>query len=419
MDMKECIYYELTDYSNTLVQPALHGLIEKLKESGQLTSPAIIEAFVSTPRHHFIQRYYLKEGHVLKWQLKEAPPLDSPEVGSWLAAIYADEALVTRIDQQSYPTSSSSQPGVMALMLEALDVQRGQRVLEIGTGTGYNAALLARLTGSPSLVTTVEIDAELARQVQQALDCVVEPGVTVENGNGLRGYPAHAPYKRIIATTSYSHIPTTWLEQLAPGGVLVMNLRGELAGGIVRLEKSTDGRTATGRFLAAGDIRFMSLRDPETRGQPVPLDVGAYEKLERVEDLTFPESTFDPQFYKSDFMFFLQWGFPRAHLKWRHNGRGSREKADLQNYLPYLVDATSQTIVRFSPGEQPGEWVAEGRGAQQLASRFVKAYQRWQGLGRPVPSDYRIVIKANGEQEVTIALNAASREDAPRWQIHK
>ncbi len=77
--------------------------------------------------------------------------------------MYQNQALTTQVDARGLPTSSSSQPAVMALMLSYLDVKPGMRILEIGTGTGYNAALLVRLTGDPRLVTTLEIDSTLIK----------------------------------------------------------------------------------------------------------------------------------------------------------------------------------------------------------------------------------------------------------------
>ena len=75
-----------------------------------------------------------------------------------LGVVYSDEALITRRDDEGMPTSSASQPSVVAMMLEALDLEPGMRVLEIGAGTGYNAALMAEMVGDAGLVTTIDID---------------------------------------------------------------------------------------------------------------------------------------------------------------------------------------------------------------------------------------------------------------------
>ena len=130
----------------------------------------------------------------------------------WLDQVYADRVLVTQLDDDptrwrtaretgpvfGVPTSSSSQPAIMAVMLAVLDVTAGQRVLEIGTGTGYNTALLCHRTGDAN-VTTVDIDAALVATARARLDdCGYHP--TCVAGDGIEGYPAGAPYDRVLAT---------------------------------------------------------------------------------------------------------------------------------------------------------------------------------------------------------------------------
>src|SRR5579875_2158355 len=125
--------------------------------------------------------------------------------------MYQNQALTTQVDARGLPTSSSSQPAVMALMLSYLDVKPGMRILEIGTGTGYNAALLARLTGDPHLVTTLEIDPMLIEQARPRVEAMVGTGVVMGVCDGMEGDATHAPYDRIIATGSTFPIPQRWI----------------------------------------------------------------------------------------------------------------------------------------------------------------------------------------------------------------
>jgi protein-L-isoaspartate(D-aspartate) O-methyltransferase len=154
--------------------------------------------------------------------------------------------LATQIDRRGLPTSSSSQPSVMAVMLEQLDVRSGMRVLEIGTGTGYNAALLAVLVGDPRLVTTVDLDPVLVDLARSCLVHAVERGMTICAYNGLDGYLPHAPYDRIIATGSFLPFPWPWIEQLSLDGRLVMDLRGRIGGGLITITKSAKIPTLCG-----------------------------------------------------------------------------------------------------------------------------------------------------------------------------
>jgi len=141
-----------------------------------------------------------------------------------LAAVYQDQVYVTKTDASGAPISSSSQPSIMACMLEMLDVSPGHRILEIGAGTGYNAALLATITGPHGRVTTIDIDRDLCRRARKALK-EARTQVRVVTGDGHAGHPAGAPYDRIIVTASTAVMPRSWFEQLAPEGIIVVPLR--------------------------------------------------------------------------------------------------------------------------------------------------------------------------------------------------
>ena len=126
-------------------------------------------------------------------------------------------------------------------------LQPRMSVLGIGISTGYNAALLAHLTGDPALVATIDIDPSLAGLARSQAAQVVGAGMEVVTGDGRRGVPERGPYARIIATASSFPVPPAWIEQLAPGGLLVLDLRGQIGGGLMVVEKQEDG-IAQGRF---------------------------------------------------------------------------------------------------------------------------------------------------------------------------
>jgi protein-L-isoaspartate(D-aspartate) O-methyltransferase len=132
---------------------------------------------------------------------------------------------VTHRDADGIAVSSASAPSAVARMLDQLDVRPGNRVLEIGAGTGYNAALLAHLAGPNGTVTTVEIDEDVAEGARRGLAVTGYPDVSVICGDGEFGYPGHAPYDRIIVTAGAWDMPPAWHEQLALGGLLVVPLR--------------------------------------------------------------------------------------------------------------------------------------------------------------------------------------------------
>lgn len=228
------------------------ALADSLEAGGQLTDPTWRRVFETVPRHPYVPEFWTLTSGEQRHVTSSDP--------QWLDLVYVDDALATQLID-GVATSSSTAPGLMLTMLQALDVADGHRVLEVATGTGYNAALLSERLGSQQVVT-VEVDPVLARLAGSRLrHCGYTPLVVA--GDGRDGYPARAPYDRLIATCGFSAIPAAWVEQVRPGGVIVC----PLGWGTVRLAVSDHGR-AEGRFLPTGSY-FMAVRDTGTTGTPV------------------------------------------------------------------------------------------------------------------------------------------------------
>jgi protein-L-isoaspartate(D-aspartate) O-methyltransferase len=133
--------------------------------------------------------------------------------------------VVTHRDEAGVAVSSASDLTTVVFMLKQLDLQPGHRVLEIGAGTGYNAALLKHMVGPSGSVATVDIFEDAATEARQHLAAAGYADVTVVCGDGELGFPDNGPYDRIIVTAGASDLPQAWAEQLAPGGRVVVPLR--------------------------------------------------------------------------------------------------------------------------------------------------------------------------------------------------
>jgi protein-L-isoaspartate(D-aspartate) O-methyltransferase len=175
------------------------ALVETLRVRGRLQSPAIAAAFARVPRHLFVPDVSLEEA-------------------------YRDTFIATKRQPDGEVISSSSQPEIMAIMLEQLDLRPGQRVLEIGAGTGYNAALLAHVVGDGGRVTTLDLDDDIVAGARAHLAAAGVTGVRVVCADGWAGCVEAAPFDRIILTVGAHDISPTWRAQLAPGGRLVLPL---------------------------------------------------------------------------------------------------------------------------------------------------------------------------------------------------
>ncbi|MEU5629514.1 methyltransferase, FxLD system [Streptomyces tendae] len=152
-------------------------------------------------------------------------PRDAFLPGIELENAYTDQAVTIKDNPgKPLPLSCASVPSVVAMMLDQLGARPGDKVLEVGAGTGYNAALLAELVGGGK-VTTVDIDSDVALHARTTLNAAGYDSVTVIERNGLLGVHENAPYDRIIATVGVWDIPATWWDQLVDGGRLVLPLR--------------------------------------------------------------------------------------------------------------------------------------------------------------------------------------------------
>ncbi len=168
-------------------------MIDTMVEEGKIRDSEIERAFRVVKRHQFLQG------------------IVSPEDA------YKDQAIMIKGE-----ISSSSQPYVMAMMLEALDLKRGLKVLEIGTASGYNAALISEIVGRNDLVYTIELEADLAERAGHILREAGYPGVTVIAGDGRKGYPIAAPYDRIIVTAEAQSIYPALIRQLTLKGIMII-----------------------------------------------------------------------------------------------------------------------------------------------------------------------------------------------------
>ena len=264
------------------------ALVREIVESGAWdTDPVWREAFEAVPRHLFVPYYYVgaRGGFERLWG--EDP--DPRRRERWLRGVYADAPLATRV-RDGELISSSSQPSLMATMLTELEIEEGSAVLEIGAGTGYNAALLAHRLGD-ALVTTVDLDPEITESARTHL-AAAGHRPTVVTGDGARGVPERAPFDRIMATCTLNSVPRPWLAQCSPGARILA----PLATGLIAL-RVRDAGHAEGHFLPTAAY-FVPLRGGTGPG-PEPGQLGGLPRGARSHELfrfllTLTAGTLDP-----------------------------------------------------------------------------------------------------------------------------
>ena len=177
-----------------------NGLADWIRGRGTFQTPEVEQAFRTVSRHHFLPEHSLEEA-------------------------YSRKPVITQRAADGSSTSSASSPNLVAGMLEQLQVAPGDRIMEVGAATGFNAALLACLTGRDGEVVTIEYDGELAARAAVNLRRAGYPAVQVITGDGALGHQPAAPYDGIIVTAETTDITADWWSQLAADGRIVVPLR--------------------------------------------------------------------------------------------------------------------------------------------------------------------------------------------------
>jgi protein-L-isoaspartate(D-aspartate) O-methyltransferase len=186
-------------------------LVSKLVEEGYLKSPHIIKAFKKVKRELFMAEEYKRYAYVDQ-------PFPIPP----------------------YTAQTISAPHTYAIIYEALQLKKGDRFLEIGTGSGYGAALAREIVGKKGLIVTIEIVKETYEFAKRNLERAGYKDVIVINSDGKLGYPKLAPYDKICVTAASMKIPPALLEQLVDNGKLIMPLGPEWTQELVLVEKENN-----------------------------------------------------------------------------------------------------------------------------------------------------------------------------------
>lgn len=316
-------------------------------------------------------------------------PIDrAADPNRWLQLAYSDRALVTQVEDPPdaqlarTPSSSASMPRIVAAMLAALQVEDGQRVLEIGAGTGYNAALLTARLGDQH-VTTVEVDPALADQARASLNSAgYRPAVVT--GDGAQGWAPNAPYDRIIATCAVNTVPRAWIEQTAPGGLIVLPWGTALRNGVIlqlTVEDGPDGPVASGPVV--DDSAFMWMR-----AQAPPRDVMAVARAGGEADAT--RTGLDPSFLGDDDAWFAA-GVLVPGCQWAM-GHGPDGEWTL-----WLTDAGtgSWASVDYEPGAT--EYDVQQHGPRRLWSELEAAHAWWTDAGQPARTRFGLTVTPAGQ----------------------
>lgn len=332
------------------------------------------QTLFKVPRHHFIEQYYDDDAPDGIVQIESSKPTRKQ-----LETIYSDRGMMIREN----PHSAASQPSLIFSMLDDLKLGPGLEVLEIGTGSGWNAGLIACGVGDDRLVYSIDLQADLVEKARKHLNSVGLNRVNLRAGDGGLGWDGET-FDRIIVTVGSADIPPAWVESLAEGGILVIPLKTRSLGDPILCLQKQDGKL-TGKFtLWAG---FMNLQGDFTSSTEDTLESPLDPVVEALLQEK-PTSVPLPAPCGLDCAFWLRLNGEPIQSLGEHNHQ--RVNA------PVVLDEEQPALYFLQPGVPfKAEKYIEVYGKQhnqQLVDRLIKGVQEWTNLGRPRFKDYDIEL---------------------------
>jgi len=370
---------------------------------GSLPEP-IRDALLAVRRHRFLDEWFRLEITNSQASYRRVDFNRDAPSEEHLSLIYSNNALITA-HNGVFPTSSTSQPPLVARMLQLLDVAPGMRILEIGTGTGYNAALLSEIAGNEN-VYSVELQPHVSERASRFLKEEGYEAVHALVGDGFYGIEEAAPFDRIVATVGCSDISPHWLEQLSPGGIMLVPLHQGFTDPLVRITRHPeDAQSAVG--AVADRSAFMQIQGVLAWGNPwqtyqirrLPKDAEWVRRIPK--NLVLSDTCQHPFCDHNHWCFHFFLTLCSRELWYDNTGYG-------------LSDPSSKSVVKFTKRGIEGISVnRDSEALERLHRHLVALHKKWSDLGCPSPSDYLLRFTPKNQADVT------PFDPAREWNIER
>ena len=234
----------------------------RVAQAKEKLSQQVIEAFYAVPRHLFVDQYFDLDRE--QWVF-----VNEKNLKEHLKEIYSDHPLVLfgpekngPVSEKSPTLSTISQPSFVLFLIDKLKLISGQKVFELGTGSGWNAVLMAHCVGSSGKVVSFEIIEELAESAKEKIKSLKIKNCFVYSGDAAKGFEAEAPYDRMVFTAGAFDLPSAFHEQIKPGGLVLFVLKNQGTDLLILLKKNENYFES----LEMLPCRFVSMTGAQ--GQP-------------------------------------------------------------------------------------------------------------------------------------------------------
>lgn len=359
-------------------------------------SDSVRKAFLKVERHRFFDGFYRWRSPTQFSWVTISHDAPDPEV---LKEIYSvgPEGLPVKLSPEGYPTSCATSPPLVAYMLEILRLEPGMKVLEIGTGTGYNAALLAEIVEKQELVITLEIQPDLVERARRLLRKAGYRDVKVFCTDGFYGWPEESPYDRIVATTCCADISPYWLEQLSKNGWMLVPLYHGGEAPLVKIDSSRKGKLLSGAGFAHAQGMLSGPAIWTAEGKPLPNNIPTRKLTQLPSSVEF-----------SRFVLYFHF-FVALNESTACSSYGSPHQVTL------LWDKRAEQGAGLI--WQEDGWVLVG-GNKHLMHRLEELFEEYEKLGRPRFEAYQMEFEVRSESEAERAQRV-ERVGPHQWIIKR
>ena len=342
-------------------------------------SEATQKAYLATPRHQFVRRYR-------RWGVKEWNEVSEDNLEEHLATLYADRALVLFGDDDDDVPSTISQPSFVLRMLDMLQLEPGQKVFELGAGSGWNAALMGHLVGEKGCIYSLELIPEMAQRAAATIDSLGIKNVNVIEGEGGEGYAAGAPYDRAIFTAGAYDLPHPFFEQIKEGGLFLVVIKSEGGGDTLALLRKEHEYFESIDSVACGFVQMRGKYQLESlkpiRLEELPEWQELKEKLINTRPFwwggkgkqDFPWRTLGVR----SFLGITEPSFRSFKIQTEETGRN-------QHYFG-LWDPEEKSLVIAKDD------LLRSYGSSPAEERLIKSLERWVKLGMPSAASFSLKI---------------------------